>query len=101
MQGTIIRIIVFLIILLSISFNGFTQVVYVTSIKVQADYILYETNIRSESKEVVLISPTRSGTGKGKWYFTKNRSEANLIVYFTNIKSEANRIVYFVGRGYN
>ena len=75
----------------------FSQQIYSTNYRSEADVKVYVTEYRSEADLFVYKCTYRSDAegNKGMWYFTEYRSDAKKKIYFTEYKSEADVIVYF------
>ena len=75
----------------------FTQKVYVTEWKSEADYLVYVTEWKSEANVIAYKTDWKSSAKprSGIWYFTEWKSEADIKIYYTLWKSDADLIVYF------
>jgi hypothetical protein len=91
--------VVFLTVLVFLVFIGtaFSQKIYVTEWKSEADYLVYVTEWKSEANVIAYITKWKSNAKprSGIWYFTEWKSEADIKIYYTSWKSEASLIVYF------
>jgi len=61
--------------------------VYITCNKSEATHCIHKTELKSLSKNK-----------KNIWYFTSNKSEADIRIYIVNEKSQADMIIFFVNR---
>jgi hypothetical protein len=90
------RLIIILVIVCS-AISVFSQKVYVTEWKSEADKKVYITEWKSEADMFVYKTSWKSEAkpDSGFWYYTEWKSEADWKIYFTTWKSEADIKVYF------
>ncbi len=96
--GFVIKVIFLAVFLIIVSAgSAFTQKVYVTEWKSEADYLVYVTEWKSEANVIAYKTKWKSSAKprSGIWYFTEWKSEADIKIYYTRWKSEAALIVYF------
>jgi hypothetical protein len=75
----------------------YSQMVFQTVHRSQADFILFETRWLSDADLIIYKTESRREAKgeKGVWYFTKFRGEATVKVFFTKYRSEADFTIHF------
>lgn len=89
------------LLILWLFFSGliYSQTVYITNYKYEADYKVYFTNTKAYADRVVNITEYKYKAKKSNkyWYFVKSKYQADIKIYIVNHKSDANLIVYIKG----
>jgi len=77
----------------------YSQTVYITNHKHEADYKVYFTNTKAYADRVVSITEYKykAKNSNKYWYFVKSKYQADIKIYIVNHKSDANLIVYIKG----
>lgn len=84
------------ILILLVSTLSYSQVIFETDTKSQADYIVYvEGSFKSKADWVVLKTSWKNDAKDGKWYFTEWGSGADIKIFITDYRSEADKIVFY------
>ena len=80
-----------------ISINLFSQKIYITEWKSEADKKVFVSEWKSEANMLVYETKWKSEAvpDSGLWYYTEWKSEADWKVYFTKWKSEADIIIFY------
>lgn len=92
------------ILLLMMSYQAFSGNVFIVKHKSDADVVVYVTNNRYDNNLNLLVYVTRDKNEAKNcdevWYRVNYSSEANIKIYFTKNKSEADIIVSYVSHKY-
>ena len=78
--------------------STYSQSVYITKFKSQADITICIVDYKSQADILVYKTSCRAESkhNDGLWFFTKNKTSANLKVYITTMQSIADLKVYYV-----
>lgn len=69
----------------------YSQIVFETTYRSEADFILFETGWRADADFIIYKTESRGEARgrEGNWYFTKYRGEAGIKIFFTKFRSKA------------
>ena len=73
----------------------YSQKIYITQNKNEADYKIFIAKDKSNADWVVMKTTSKNQAKIGRWFFTNWKNEADIIVYISKDKSDADKIVYF------
>ena len=99
LSGTLIALFksILVINLLMESLNAHSQVTYITKFRSEAESKIFVTSLKHEADIILYATKYRSNSNpeKGVIYFTEIRSQAEWKIYLTKVKSEADCILYY------
>ena len=79
---------------------AFSQKMFLTSNKFDADLKVYVTNLSEKCELKVYVTTNqyevKNELSSGVWVYTKNKYDADYIIYFTDFEYEADLKIYFV-----
>lgn len=93
--GKLLSMKAYLLFTLLISCCLYSQKVYITQNKNEADYKIFIAKDKSNADWVIMKTTWKNQAKNGKWFFTEWKNEADIIVYISKDKYEADKIVYF------
>jgi hypothetical protein len=86
---------IFISVLVLFGFNSYSQKVFYTTNKNEANYKIYVSQKEYEADWIVLKTKWIKYAKNGIWYEVKYKNEADLILYIVNEKYEADKVVCF------
>lgn len=85
----------FISVLLLFGLNSYSQKVFYTTNKNEANFKIYISQKEYEADWIVLKTNWIKNVKKGIWFEVKYKNEADLILYIVNEKYEADKVVWF------
>lgn len=73
----------------------YSQKIFVTENKNEADYVIYVAKDKSNADWVVMKTTWKNQAKNGRWFFTEWKNEADIIVYISEDKNEADKFVFY------
>ncbi len=77
-----------------ISINLYSQKIFITENKNEADYIIFYNNQKTNSDWVIMKTTWKNQAKNGIWFFTEWKNEADIKIFITQNKYEADKIVF-------
>lgn len=86
---------IFLFVFLLFGIKSYSQKVFYTSNKNEANYKIYITQKEYEADWIILKTNWIKNARRGVWFEVNYKDEADLIVYVVNEKYLADKVVFF------